>query len=77
MRRDVALIVAIGALAAINFVAGFIFGRDTAPELISQPVEVVDKYESGDGEYYIETWLEVTPEEYIGLDIGDEWEITE
>lgn len=34
--------------------------------------EVLEKYEY-DGKCYIETWIEVTPEEYVGLDIGDEY----
>ena len=35
-------------------------------------VEVLEKYEYG-GKCYIETWIEVTPKEYIGLDIGDDY----
>lgn len=42
-----------------------------APEL--EPYEIVDKYEE-DGRCYVEIWHEVTPEEYIGLDIGDEYQ---
>lgn len=38
-----------------------------------EPYEVVGKCEH-DGKCYVETWIEVTPEEYIGLDIGDEFE---
>lgn len=36
-------------------------------------MQIVDKYEA-DGKYYIQTWIEITPEEYIGYDIGDEYE---
>ena len=36
-----------------------------------KPMQVTDKYEAK-GKCYIQTWIEVTPEEYIGLDIGDE-----
>lgn len=35
-----------------------------------EPHQITDKCEV-DGKCYIETWIEVTPEEYIGLDIGD------
>ena len=35
-------------------------------------MQIVDKYEA-DGKCYIQTWIEITPEEYIGYDIGDEY----
>lgn len=35
-----------------------------------EPQHITDKCEV-DGKCYVETWIEVTPEEYIGLDIGD------
>lgn len=35
--------------------------------------EVVNKVESN-GRYYLEIGVEVTPEEYIGYDVGDEYE---
>lgn len=35
-------------------------------------MQVTDKYEM-DGKCYIQTWIEITPEEYIGYDIGDEY----
>lgn len=38
------------------------------------PSQVGDKVEK-DGRCYVSVWVEVTPEEYIGLDIGDEYEI--
>lgn len=38
-----------------------------------KPMQVTDRYEAK-GKCYIQTWIEVTPEEYIGLDIGDEYE---
>ena len=38
------------------------------------PSQVEDKFEK-DGKCYVAVWVEVTPEEYIGLDIGDEYEI--
>lgn len=37
-------------------------------------MQIVDKYEA-DGKCYIQTWIEITPEEYIGYDIGDEYEV--
>ena len=40
------------------------------------PLEVVDKCEV-DGKCYIETWIEVDPMDYIGLDIGDEYTVKE
>lgn len=33
---------------------------------------IVNKYE-GDGKQFIDVQIEVTPEEYIGLDIGDDY----
>ena len=35
-------------------------------------MQIVDKYEA-DGKCYIQTCIEITPEEYIGYDIGDEY----
>lgn len=35
-------------------------------------MQIVDKYEA-EGKCYIQTWIEITPEEYIGYDIGDEY----
>lgn len=35
-------------------------------------MQIVDKYEAA-GKCYIQTWIEITPEEYIGYDIGDEY----
>lgn len=47
-----------------------------ATALISTTVNVYDPYvvigkHEHNGKCYIQTWIEVTPEEYIGLDIGD------
>ena len=39
-------------------------------------MQIVDKYEA-EGKCYIQTWIEITPEEYIGYDIGDEYQIRE
>lgn len=38
------------------------------------PLMVCDKYEK-DGRCYVNVWVEVTPEEYIGLDVGDDYEL--
>lgn len=40
-----------------------------------KPYYVTDKAESK-GRCYVQTWVEVTPEDYIGLDVGDEFEVT-
>ena len=37
---------------------------------------IVDKYEHG-GKCYLAIKIEISPEEYIGLDVGDEFEVTE
>lgn len=47
-----------------------------ATALISMTVNVYDPYvvigkHEHNGKCYIQTWIEVTPEQYIGLDIGD------
>lgn len=41
-----------------------------------EPHQITNKCEV-DGKCYVETWIEVTPEEYIGLDVGDEFEVRE
>ena len=47
----------------------FLSAKDTtAPE----PWEISGKCEAN-GKCYVEVWHEVTPEEYIGLDVGDEY----
>ena len=38
------------------------------------PGEISGKCEV-DGKCYVQVWHEVTPEEYIGLDIGDEYQL--
>lgn len=37
---------------------------------------IVDKYEH-DGKCYLAIEIEISPEEYIGYDIGDEYGVTE
>ena len=63
-------------VAAICFVitALIIFATCAAEERVPIPSQVEDKFER-DGRCFVEIWVEVTPEEYIGLDIGDEYEI--
>lgn len=38
-----------------------------------QNYPIVDKYEH-DGKCYVEIVVEISPEEYIGYDVGDEYE---
>ena len=57
-------------------VAGIWLGRATVPEGSPRPYQVTDKDEFG-GRCYVQTWIEVTPEDYIGLEIGDEFEVRE
>lgn len=54
------------------FLGGVAFGYKTGPEQKPRPMQVVEKVEES-GKCYIKTWIEVSPEEYIGLDIGDEY----
>lgn len=57
------------------FLGGFALGRYTEPEQTPRPLQVTDKYEAEDGRCFVETWVEVSVEDYIGLDIGDEFNI--
>lgn len=50
---------------------GLALGRWTVAEE-PNPLHVTGKSEV-DGKCYVQTWVEVTPEEYIGLDVGDEF----
>ena len=49
----------------------FISEKNTATP---SPWEISGKCEV-DGKCYVQVWHEVTPEEYIGLDIGDEYQL--
>lgn len=40
----------------------------------AQPYYVTDKDEFS-GHCYVQTWVEVSPEDYIGLEVGDEFEV--
>ena len=55
---------------ALVFMVSYIKAHSPQPK----PFEVWDKCEI-DGKCYLNVWVEVTPEEYIGVDVGDEYEI--
>lgn len=57
------------------FISGMVFGRLTLDSPSPIPHQVTAKNEVA-GRCYVQTWVEVTPEEYIGLDVGDEFEVT-
>lgn len=57
-------------------VFGFGFRNSFVPETAPRPYQVTDKDEFG-GRCYVQTWIEVTPEDYIGLEVGDEFEVRE
>lgn len=57
------------------FITGMALGRATVPKETPRPYQVTDKNEFG-GRCYVQTWIEVTPEDYIGLEVGDEFEVT-
>lgn len=75
-KRTLALIFATASIILASFSSGIVFGMVTSPEPIPVAGQVNDKCENG-GRCYVQTWVEVTPEDYIGLDIGDEFEVTE
>lgn len=58
------------------FICGMILGRVTSPENNPQIYEVIEKFTDGE-RFYIETVIEVDPEDYIGLEVGDEFEVRE
>lgn len=74
-KRTLALILATVSLILSSFCSGIVFGRVTATEPAPVVGQVNDKCEV-DGRCYVQTWVEVTPEDYIGLDVGDEFEVT-
>ena len=55
------------------FLFGMVLGRWTGSGDFPQLLEATNKTEQG-GKYFIEVSMEVSPEEYIGLDIGDTFE---
>ena len=75
-KRTLALIFATVSIILASFSSGVVFGIATSPEPIPVAGQVNEKCENG-GRCYVQTWVEVTPEDYIGLDVGDEFEVTE
>ena len=65
------ILIMVGALLGYLFAGLLLLEKE---EL--RPYEVVDKYDQA-GRCYVETWVEVSPEDYIGLDIGDEFTMRE
>lgn len=63
-----------GILIGISAAALTWMAKDTYKYAMPDPkaMQIIDKYEA-DGKCYIQTWIEITPEEYIGYDIGDEY----
>ena len=61
-------------VAIIGFITGGLIAYMVAmivkPEVKTYPI--VDKYEH-DGKCYLAIEIEISPEEYIGYDIGDEY----
>lgn len=64
------IIIVVSVIGILIVLTGVI--RDSLPKV--EPYEIWDKCENN-GRYFVEVWVEVTPEEYIGLDIGDEYEV--
>lgn len=74
-KRTLALIFATASIILASFCSGIVLGRVTAPEPIPVSGQVNDKCEV-DGRCYVQTWVEVSVEDYIGLEVGDEFEVT-
>lgn len=60
------------SLICFIIVALIVLVTCSAAESNPKPSQVEAKYER-DGRCFVEIWVEVTPEEYIGLDVGDEF----
>ena len=75
MKQDRIIIALLGIIFAVNIVAMGLFIADTIHKDEPKPHYVTDKADF-DGRCYVQTWVEVTPEDYIGLDVGDEFEVT-
>lgn len=58
----------------IAIVSGFFFYNEEKKKTSGITGQITDKYEV-DNKCYILLEIETTPENYIGLDIGDEYEI--
>lgn len=62
------------SLVCLFLVVLIVLATCKAAKPTPEPSQVEAKYER-DGRCFVEIWVEVTPEEYIGLDVGDEYEI--
>ena len=71
LKNKIETIFVIACFIAIGIIVASVI-RDSRQE--PTPREIWDKCENN-GRYFVEVWVEVTPEEYIGLDIGDEYEV--
>lgn len=61
-------------LSIAVFFAGIVIGRGSVPEIEPAIGQVNDKCEV-EGRCYVQTWVEVSVEDYIGLEVGDEFEL--
>lgn len=73
MKQRLITMLVVCLASALVFVLGFTTGRTTQLEQEPLTYTVTDKAEDGE-RFYIQTWIEVSSEKYIGLDIGDEFE---
>ena len=74
MKKVIQILILITVFWAGCVVSGLMLVAQPKDE--PKPYYVTDKAEV-DGRCYVQTWVDVTPEEYIGLDVGDEFEVTE
>lgn len=71
------LIVAILVTLLINIAAvgvARLYQKNTEPQPQKKAGQVVDKFMAGD-KHFLQLTIAVSPEEYIGYDIGDEYEV--
>lgn len=64
-----AYILYVVVLLAVLFAALHFLGQSEESQAVGR---IVNKYEK-DGKCFVEVQIEITPEEYIGYDIGDEY----
>ena len=76
MKEDRIIIALLGIIFVVNVVAMGLFITEAIHKSEPKQHYVTDKAEFN-GRCYVQTWVEVTPEDYIGLDVGDEFEVTE
>lgn len=75
MKERIYIIMMITQIICLLLLTGGAFHKYIKTEIKTEAPEtrqIVNKYEA-DGKCYIQTWIEITPEEYIGYDIGDEY----